>query len=57
MALNFSSLLLNRDLNSTQIDEKLLTKIVSLSYLGDVRMDFKAESGDKINKIVQGNYS
>ena len=36
---------------------EFLMTIASLSYIGDIRFAFGAESKDKIANIVNGNYS
>lgn len=58
MALNFSALKLGRhNLENIEVDRTILKEIVGLSYAGDIRMNVKAESGDKIDKILDGNFN
>ena len=56
LALNFSAMNLEQDLENVQVDRNVLREIVGLSYAGDIRMKVKAESGDKIDKILDGNF-
>ena len=56
MALNFSVLSLGRNIQNLTVDRQILRKIASLSYAGDIRMNLKAEAGDKIDTILDGNF-
>jgi len=56
MALNFSRHLLGQDSKDPNLDKATIKKIMQLSYEGDIRMDFKAESSDKIDRILEGNF-
>lgn len=58
MAMNFSRLLLGSEAVTEQkVDRKILRQIVQLSYEGDIRMSLRAEAADKIDRIIDGNYT
>lgn len=55
MAYHYSKRNLENDQFSEISFDDILREIVSLSYKGDIRMDLKAESGNKVQKIYEGN--